>query len=157
MRFLSWMTFIQNGHQPWIPPCLLHRLAINIIGQCRWRDDPIGYSFPPLCSLGLWLFGKFRYMLLAPLTRSSVNLKKEMVTHSSTLAWRIPWTEEPGRLLSMGSQRVRQDWVTITPSLSELDWFRTRPVRKVRIRATDHFPAQSFKDPCSLQVQAQLL
>ena len=34
-------------------------------------------------------------------------LEKEMVTHSSILAWRIPWTEEPGGLQSMGSQRVR--------------------------------------------------
>ena len=33
-------------------------------------------------------------------------LEKELATHSSTLAWRIPWTEEPGRLQSMGSQRV---------------------------------------------------
>ena len=33
-------------------------------------------------------------------------LEKEMATHSSTLAWKIPWTEEPGRLPSMGSQRV---------------------------------------------------
>ena len=33
-------------------------------------------------------------------------LEKEMVTHSSILAWRIPWTEEPGRLQSTGSQRV---------------------------------------------------
>ena len=33
-------------------------------------------------------------------------LKKEMATHSSTLAWKIPWTEEPGRLQSMGSRRV---------------------------------------------------
>ena len=33
-------------------------------------------------------------------------LEKEMVTHSSTLAWKILWTEEPGRLQSMGSQRV---------------------------------------------------
>ena len=32
-----------------------------------------------------------------------------MATHSSILAWRIPWTEEPGRLQSMGSQRVRHD------------------------------------------------
>ena len=39
-------------------------------------------------------------------------LEKEMATHSSILAWRIPWTEEPGRLQSMGSQRVRHDWVT---------------------------------------------
>ena len=34
-------------------------------------------------------------------------LEKEMATHSSILAWRIPWTEEPGRLQSMGSQKVR--------------------------------------------------
>ena len=33
-------------------------------------------------------------------------LEKEMATHSSTLAWKIPWTEEPGRLQSMGLQRV---------------------------------------------------
>ena len=33
-------------------------------------------------------------------------LEKEMVTHSSILAWRIPWTEEPGRLQSMGLQRL---------------------------------------------------
>ena len=39
-------------------------------------------------------------------------LEKEMATHSSTLAWKIPWTEEPGRLQSMGSQRVRHDWAT---------------------------------------------
>ena len=36
-------------------------------------------------------------------------LEKEMATHSSILAWRIPWTEEPGRLQSVGSQRVGQD------------------------------------------------
>ena len=36
--------------------------------------------------------------------------------HSSTLAWKIPWMEEPGRLQSMGSQRVRHDWAT------ELNW-----------------------------------
>ena len=36
-------------------------------------------------------------------------LKKGMVVHSSTLAWRIPWTEEPGRLQSTGLQRVRHD------------------------------------------------
>ena len=36
-------------------------------------------------------------------------LEKEMATHSSILAWRTPWTEEPGGLQSMGSQRVRQD------------------------------------------------
>ena len=36
-------------------------------------------------------------------------LEKEMATHSSTLAWKTPWMEEPGRLQSMGSQRVGHD------------------------------------------------
>ena len=36
-------------------------------------------------------------------------LEKEMATHSSTVAWNIPWTEKPGRLQSMGSQRVGHD------------------------------------------------
>ena len=36
-------------------------------------------------------------------------LEKEMVTHSSILAWKIPWTEKPGRLQAMGSQRVGDD------------------------------------------------
>ena len=37
-------------------------------------------------------------------------LEKEMAIHSSTIAWKIPWTEEPSRLQSMGSQRVRHDF-----------------------------------------------
>ena len=36
-------------------------------------------------------------------------LEKEMATHSNTIAWKIPWTEEPGGLQSMGSQRVGHD------------------------------------------------
>ena len=39
-------------------------------------------------------------------------LEKETAIYSSTIAWKIPWTEEPGRLQSMGSQRVGHDWVT---------------------------------------------
>ena len=40
------------------------------------------------------------------------TLEKAMSPHSSTLAWRIPWKEEPGRLQSMGLQRVRHNWAT---------------------------------------------
>ena len=42
------------------------------------------------------------------------SLEKGIATHSSILAWRIPWTEEPGGLVSMGSQRVRHNWATNT-------------------------------------------
>ena len=41
------------------------------------------------------------------------SLEKEVATHSSTLAWKIPWTEERGRLQSMGSQRVWHNWATL--------------------------------------------
>ena len=52
-------------------------------------------------------------------------LEKEIATHSSTLAWKIPWTEERGRLQSMGSQRVGHDWATslhFTNDNGELDY-----------------------------------
>ena len=44
-------------------------------------------------------------------------LEKEMAIHSSTIAWKIPWTEEPGRLQSMGSKRVGHDRVTSIKSV----------------------------------------
>ena len=44
--------------------------------------------------------------------RSEQTWEKAMATHSSTLAWKIPWTEEPGRPQSMGSLRVGHDWAT---------------------------------------------
>ena len=51
-------------------------------------------------------------------------LEKEMATQSSILAWRIPWMEEPGRLQSMGSQRVGHDWATSLYFMDLFDiWF----------------------------------
>ena len=41
------------------------------------------------------------------------SLEKEMATYCSTIAWKIPWTEEPGRLQSMGLQRVWHDWASL--------------------------------------------
>ena len=49
------------------------------------------------------------------------SLKKEIATHSGILAWRIPWTEEPGELQFMGQQRVRHNWATNTHSFTH--WF----------------------------------
>ena len=45
----------------------------------------------------------YKYLLIF------IFLEKEMAVHSSTIAWKIPWTEEPGRLQSTGSQRVGHD------------------------------------------------
>ena len=64
---------------------------------------------------------RFQTLVFFPIERSLSTensqklgyiLEKVMATHSSTLAWKIPWTEEPGRLQSMGSLRVRQDSAT---------------------------------------------
>ena len=49
---------------------------------------------------------------------------KTMAIHSSTLAWKIPWTEEPGRLQSMGSWRVGHDWVTSLSLFIFMHWRR---------------------------------
>ena len=49
-------------------------------------------------------------------------LETRMATHSSILAWKIPWTEEPGGLQSMGSQRVRHNWALMPHSLSDVTW-----------------------------------
>ena len=51
-------------------------------------------------------------------------LEKAMAPHSSTLAWKIPWVEEPGALLSMGSHRVGHDWATWLSFFTFMHWRR---------------------------------
>ena len=50
--------------------------------------------------------------------------EKAMATHSSTLAWKIPWTEEPGRLQSMGSLRVGHNWAISLSLFTLMHWRR---------------------------------
>ena len=52
------------------------------------------------------------------------SMEKAVEPHSSTLAWKIPWTEEPGRLQSMGSLRVGHDWATSLSLFSFMHWRR---------------------------------
>ena len=54
----------------------------------------------------------------------SLIVEKAVVPHSSTLAWRVPWTEEPVRLQSMGSLRVRHDWATSLSLFTLMHWRR---------------------------------
>ena len=53
-----------------------------------------------------------------------VDMEKAMAPHSSTLAWKISWMEEPGRLQSMGSRRVGHDWVTSLSLFTFMRWRR---------------------------------
>ena len=58
------------------------------------------------------------------LSLSNTRLEKAMAPHSSTLAWKIPWTGETGRLQSMGSRRVGHDWVTSLSLFTFMHWRR---------------------------------
>ena len=51
-------------------------------------------------------------------------VEKAIASHFNTLAWKIPWTEEPGRLQSMGSRRVRHDWATSLSLFTFMHWRR---------------------------------
>ena len=53
-----------------------------------------------------------------------IGTEKAMAPHSSTLAWKIPWTEEPGRLQSMTSLRVGHDWATSLSLFTFMHWRR---------------------------------
>ena len=50
--------------------------------------------------------------------------QEDLAPHSSTLAWKIPWTDEPGRLQSMGSQRAGHDWETSLSLFTFMHWRR---------------------------------
>ena len=64
-----------------------------------------------------------------------------MTTHSSVLAWRIPWTEEPGRLQSIGSQRVGHDCSNLAPHSSYMS---------PRKKTTDCFTVLEMKSLCQV-------
>ena len=82
---------------PWLdsgcgfPPKRLHEWGVAYLETCSFHLPPNGD------------------LNSGQLARCS---EKAVAPHSSTLAWKIPWTEEPGRLQSMGSLRVRHDWAT---------------------------------------------
>ena len=64
-----------------------------------------------------------QFLLQHDLLSSSFHfLEKAMAPYSSTLAWKIPWMEEPGRLQSMGSLRVRHDWATSLSLFTFMHW-----------------------------------
>ena len=86
----------------WLPPNTLlpHSCVFSIIllvGLPRWSS---GKKSTCQCRRKVWSLGQ------------EDPLEEEMATHSSILTWEIPWTEEPGGLQSLDSQRVRCNWVS---------------------------------------------
>ena len=92
-------------------------------GTCTMSWTSIHHSCT-LSDLIPWI-----YLLLLLYNRKGFDLGRTwivlaMAPHSSTLAWKIPWTEEPGRLQSMGSQRAKHDWVTSLSLITFMHWRR---------------------------------
>ena len=106
---------------PGIPPTYFISIYAERLLQWPVRFFPSCYqkgerSFPvtPVdLSPALWIPSLTNILFVRYITsRTHGHIGIILATHSSTLAWKIPWTEKPGRLQSMGSQRVGQDWAT---------------------------------------------
>ena len=103
--------------------CLLHSFCRALAKLGGWKDSwpGLGYvAYPwtshwgPCRGLGFSDPTSDRSLTLERGFNLALpyGLKKTVAAHSSTLAWKVPWTEEPGRLQSMGSRRVGRDWAT---------------------------------------------
>ena len=80
--------------------------------------------------------------------------EKAMAPHSSTLAWKIPWTEEPGGLQSMGSLRVGHDWATSLSLFTFMHWRRKwqpTPDLAVAVRRSNQSILKEISPECSLE------
>ena len=99
--------------------CLPHHCCENQWRWCIWRcwKTKAVYKCKVLFSSTLIKLKNLIYLIFSGfLTKRS---EKAMAPHSSTLAWKIPWAEEPGRLQSMGSLRVGHDWATSLSCIGE--------------------------------------
>ena len=71
-----------------------------------------------------WKVLRLKVQAIILYNTTHLNPEKAMAPRSSTLAWKIPWMEEPGRLKSMGSQRVGHDWATSLSLFTFMHWRR---------------------------------
>ena len=111
------------------PPTHLHLLAC-----CRRLRTQRGggpcvkfWAFPGVCGLRLHTgAGRWGWQAFSCRGKPSLGIPpvKAMAPHSSTLAWKIPWTEEPGRLQTMGSWRVGHDWAASLSLFPFMHWRR---------------------------------
>ena len=137
-----WHPYMTTGKTialtKWTFVSKVHVWVLLLSPFCRWGGgDSEKFSFffkKKLFIIYLFIFGHATRISLVAQTVGSLPamretwvrslgqedpLEEEMVTHSSILAWKIPWTEKPGRLQSMRSQRVGHDWVT-SPSTFDI-------------------------------------
>ena len=99
-----------------------HRSKASILWCSAFFIDQLSHPYMTTgktIALTTWTFvGKLSLLF------STLSRVKAMAPHSSILAWKTPWTEEPGRLQSMGSRRVGHDWVTSLSLFPFMHWRR---------------------------------
>ena len=106
--------------------CLEEEMATHssiLAWKIPWTEEPgglqsVGSDWAGRCYHLVTLQHHLFYLFLWQ------NMEMAMAPHSSTLAWKIPWTEESGRLQSMGSLSVRHDWVTSLSLFTFMQWRR---------------------------------
>ena len=124
-----------NKNQPFVGPCLITSSSSSYIeskhmcsssssstaleatwekGMRLWNMASDGPEFKSWLNLNFCLIWSYLTSLM----------EKAMAPHSSTLAWKIPWMEEPGRLQSMGLLRVGHDWGTSLSLFTFMHWRR---------------------------------
>ena len=99
-------------HESKAPICsILDILLLSSFPRmCQARQRALYYSLSLFLSILLQVPMQERQEIWVWSLGWEDPLEEEMATQSSIIAWKTPWTEEPGRLQSMGSQRVRHDW-----------------------------------------------
>ena len=103
---------VKNEH-----PLIRTRTVCNLGGKLCYPLDAVSWE-------GLGVLGKGIVQKQGQMGIPSMASEKAMAPHSSTLAWKIPWMEEPGRLRSMRSLRVGHDWATSLSLLTFTHWRR---------------------------------
>ena len=122
----------------WFTPLSISSRFIHVVAQLQFPSFSRPNNTPLYIRITFWLSiyplmdmtlkilkqkcDMFIYLLYSNPRRGL--MEEAMAPHSSTLAWKIPWTEEPSRLQSMGSLRVRHDWVTSLSLFTFLHWRR---------------------------------
>ena len=93
------------------------KLAVTVTEYAMYFTSQLSLTFSWFSCLHFVIW-QFKYDVLRCIS------EKAMAPHSSTLAWKIPWVEEPGRLQSMGSLRVGHDWATSLSLFTFMHWRR---------------------------------
>ena len=111
-------------HSQWILFIIFINLQVKEIFWCTAVGKYLDWMhFPEVCTVSnLKMWGKSSWQ--PPDKVFNIILTSLISIHMSTLAWKVPWTEEPGRLQSMGSLRVRHDWVTSLSLSTFIRWGR---------------------------------